>query len=87
MRERKRQNIELRMGGLALKLPAVTDSLEELVQTANECIDPSLLEDFENSDLGDSVEYWKFAIILAIIFKFIYSFLPELHQYRKLRDS
>ena len=75
------------MGGLALKIPVVTDKLSGLIETANECIEPDLLKDFADVDLTDSDEYWKFALIIAIVVKFVYNLLPDLLLKSKLQNS
>lgn len=75
------------MGGLTLKIPVVTDKLSGLIETANECIELDLLKDFADVDLTDSVEYWKFVLIIAIVVKFVYNLLPDLLLKSKLQNS
>lgn len=75
------------MGGLALKIPVVTDKLSDLIETANECIEPDLLKDFADVDLTDSDEYWKFVLIVAIVVKFVFNLLPDLLLKCKLQNS
>ncbi len=68
---------------IALKIPVIQGKLAEMRSKTVLCIKEDLLLD--DTAHASAELYWKLILMIAILVKNVYRFLPDCHLYCKLR--